>query len=417
MAVARAGQTRLSHLLRRAARPRGRVAEALYRQDRLILTKRPELAALKYRKMKEDAFSFFRGAAGLFYADLRRVEGKGFGKGPRALLAGDLHVENLGTVVKRGGKLAFGITDFDEAVLGPARLDLRRFATSLVLSGRQAGLSEKETHALVRRFGDRYRKHLAGEKATKLGGAVKKWLAEARDASAAKWLDKLAPSTGHVRRFARGETTRDVSPATRRHLERALAQYARLLPGKPLAGYSVTDAVSAVSGTASIGRGRYRLLLERPQAEPIVIEFKEMLPSVLEPFLGKQGGSPAERVVRLSRAARRRLDPYTRSVRLPASDGVGSGGFLVRRLHPGGKKAGGALVESFASFKDLVDASAARIARTHARGRRVGGASAERILADLGPADRLARDLDAFAHRYARQVEADHAAFAKIDLM
>lgn len=45
------------------------------------------------------------------------------------------------------GTAVFGMNDFDEALVADYQLDLRRLATSLVLEGRAAGVSDKDSHA------------------------------------------------------------------------------------------------------------------------------------------------------------------------------------------------------------------------------------------------------------------------------
>jgi uncharacterized protein (DUF2252 family) len=319
--------------------------------NRAIFAKRPDLLKVKYQKMAESPLAFFRGSAPLFYADLERLSAKELSSGQKALIVGDLHVEQLASLVRRDGKVRLGIADFDDAVLGPAKLDLRRFATSIVLSGHDNGLTAQETHELVRRFATSYRdrmKAIAEEGFAKakqpLRGEVKRFLTDAASEDVTRWLDKLAPRVAGSRKFARDAVgTAPVSAKVLSQLESAFDVYKdRLSRGarRELSGYRITDAVSAVSGTGSIGRGRFRLLLDKADAQPIVLEIKEQQSSVLARYLKGQPAfaSEADRVVKLNRAVRRKLNPFLGSTKLPAENGLGSESYMVRRLYPTAKK-------------------------------------------------------------------------------
>lgn len=390
-----------------------------------VLARRPKLLEMKYKKMNESPFSFFRGTPGLFYRDLARIEGRKTASGARTILVGDLHVENFGSLAKRNGKLTVGLNDFDEATLGPARLDLLRMASSIVLAGKAAGLGPDETHGLVRRFARVYAKALgtAAEKGTKgkkprVEGAMKKFLKAASEADYGKWIDDLAPrATGGRRAFARSKSILPVGHGVARHLAGGYAAYLKTLPGetaRELAGYRIVDMVAAVAGNSSVGRGRFRLLLEAEGKRPIVLEFKEQLPSVLASYVSGTPslGSEATRVARIARTVRRKLDPFLSTTTMPAEYGLGKdGSYLVRRIHPTERKITAEGLGSAAAFGDFVDMAALRVAGAHARGPELGGEGPAAVLASLPGPEALAKGLDAFGHRYALQVERDFMAF------
>ena len=75
----------------------------------------PGYVRLKYSKMKENPFTFFRGTCHLFYEDLSRNDH--FPSSPTGWITGDLHLENFGSYKGDNGLVYFDLNDFDEAVL------------------------------------------------------------------------------------------------------------------------------------------------------------------------------------------------------------------------------------------------------------------------------------------------------------
>lgn len=91
----------------------------------------PQLLAIKYGRLRANAFSFFRGTCHLFYDRLPKVDI--FKNSPLVWACGDLHPENFGSY-KGDNRLAyFDINDFDEAALAPAGWDLIRMLTSVLV--------------------------------------------------------------------------------------------------------------------------------------------------------------------------------------------------------------------------------------------------------------------------------------------
>jgi uncharacterized protein (DUF2252 family) len=94
-----------------------------------------KLLPIKYARMKESPFAFFRGAVSIMAADLARLPISGL----HVQLCGDAHVQNLGSFAAPDGKLVFDLNDFDEAIRGPWEWDVKRMAASIVLAGRESG--------------------------------------------------------------------------------------------------------------------------------------------------------------------------------------------------------------------------------------------------------------------------------------
>src|ERR1700752_45294 len=92
----------------------------------------PQLIPVKYQRMAESVFGFFRGAAPFMAYDLASQPRCGL----TVQICGDAHVRNLGSFSAPDGHLIFDINDFDETVRGPFEWDVKRLATSLILAGR-----------------------------------------------------------------------------------------------------------------------------------------------------------------------------------------------------------------------------------------------------------------------------------------
>ena len=94
-----------------------------------------KLLPVKYGRMKESPFAFFRGAVSIMAADLARLPNSGL----HVQLCGDAHLQNLGSFAAPDGKLVFDLNDFDETIRGPWEWDVKRMAASFVLAGRESG--------------------------------------------------------------------------------------------------------------------------------------------------------------------------------------------------------------------------------------------------------------------------------------
>jgi uncharacterized protein (DUF2252 family) len=95
----------------------------------------PDLVALKWAKMRADPFSFFRGAAPLFYRTWANVSPGG---APLAWISGDAHLENLGSYKGSNRVPYFDINDFDECCLAPADWEAGRALAALCIVGKRA---------------------------------------------------------------------------------------------------------------------------------------------------------------------------------------------------------------------------------------------------------------------------------------
>lgn len=117
----------------------------------------PELVPIRYGRMLENPFAFYRGAAPLMAYDLSRL--------PRTdvivQLGGDAHLANFGLFASPERKILFGPNDFDETLPAPFDWDVRRLAASFVIAAREQGFAAKDQRDIVRRLCETFRQRIA----------------------------------------------------------------------------------------------------------------------------------------------------------------------------------------------------------------------------------------------------------------
>jgi uncharacterized protein (DUF2252 family) len=126
-------------------------AEAEREQDALetILaqsrTRVPDLVPIRHQRMAASAWNYYRGAAAVMAGDLAARPDSGL----MVQLCGDAHVLNFGLWATPERNLSFDLRDFDETLPGPFEWDVKRFATSLVVSARENQLGPATAAAAV----------------------------------------------------------------------------------------------------------------------------------------------------------------------------------------------------------------------------------------------------------------------------
>ena len=76
-------------------------------------------------------------------------------------MCGDAHVSNFGFYGSPERRLVFDANDFDETLPGPFEYDVKRLVASLVVAGRDNGLSRKQRRSHRGRGRCQYRKAMA----------------------------------------------------------------------------------------------------------------------------------------------------------------------------------------------------------------------------------------------------------------
>ncbi len=193
------------------------------------------------------------------------------------------------------------------------------------------------------------------------------------------------------------------APEFKEILEQTLAAYRTTLADDRRAlldRYRPLDAAIKVVGIGSVGRRCWIVLLMSASNEPLFLQFKEAVASVLEPHAGPSAyGHHGERVVMGQRLMQPSSDIFLGWVTAPTGKQ-----FYVRQLRDAKIKP---LVETFdAEMLELyAKACGGVLARAHAK---VGSVS--EIAGYLGSSERFDEAMSRFAVSYADQAERDHAA-------
>src|SRR5262249_40941123 len=94
-----------------------------------------ELIPIRYQRMMQSPFTFYRGAFAIMAADLAKTPTSGI----TVQACGDCHLMNFGGFATPERRIIFDINDFDETLPGPWEWDIKRLATSFIIAGLHNG--------------------------------------------------------------------------------------------------------------------------------------------------------------------------------------------------------------------------------------------------------------------------------------
>jgi len=114
----------------------------------------PWLVPVRYSRMAQNVFAFYRGTPAVMAHDLGNAPSTGLD----VQLCGDCHLANFGFYASPEWHLLFDINDFDETVRGPFEWDLKRLVASAVLAARSLMLNGEQQRRTARRIARAYRK-------------------------------------------------------------------------------------------------------------------------------------------------------------------------------------------------------------------------------------------------------------------
>ena len=265
--------------MRQAPKRQQLIVETLETAFADLMAADPAAFRTKFRKMARDPFAFYRGSAGLFYADVSSRRDKWSDeRTSRVWIHGDLHAENFGTYMNSHGILVFDVNDFDEAYVGHFSWDLRRFVASLTLLGWQKALPEGTVRDLTRvylqAYVDQVRHYHHADSDTEYAlrldntkGALYDVLQTARGASRLRLLDKLSLVEDNERHFREGGGNRVLQKAERARVMKAFDRYLETIPDAKREVheefYAVKDVVGKTGfGIGSAGLPAYSFLIE-----------------------------------------------------------------------------------------------------------------------------------------------------------
>jgi uncharacterized protein (DUF2252 family) len=396
--------------------------DILARQD---ASRVKELLPVRYGRMKENPFAFFRGGAAIMASDLSALPISG----TPVMACGDAHVRNFGVYASAERNLIFAINDYDEAHVAPWEWDLKRLAASAAVAvqclGGDTVLGEAAARACVRSYRERIARY-AGM------GYLDVWYDRIDERAI---LDGLAPKSrrialdiiDNVRHIRPLEKLTELVDGRHRFIEHAplIEHVTRSYSGTParvfldrllqayiasmthdrkmlLSRYQLVDFAHKVVGIGSVGTRCWVLLLQGTDADdPLFLQVKEAQPSVLAPHLGIKlpFDHQGRRIVVGQRLTQGSPDIFLGWGRADNRD------FYVRQLS---ELKGGAALEDLEALPDYCGMCGWALALAHAKS---GDAAA--IAGYCGRSDALDDAIGQFAMSYARQNEQDYEAFAK----
>ncbi|NEA53306.1 DUF2252 domain-containing protein [Streptomyces sp. SID13666] len=404
-------------------------------------TRVPELVPIRYGRMIESPFRFYRGAAAIMAADLATTPDSGI----RTQLCGDAHLLNFRLLASPERRLLFDINDFDETLPGPWEWDVKRLAASLVIAGRANGFADAERADIVRATVRSYREsmtrfagmgHLAvwytkidadrlqevaAEQLAKRGRkGVARALAKARTRDSLQAFDKLTEVVDGQTRIVADPpllvSLDDLLPdiersALEEEFRRLIESYGHSLASDRrslLAGFRLVDVARKVVGVGSVGTRCWIFLLSgRDGDDPLFLQAKEADTSALAPYVGaSEYENQGERVVAGQRLMQAASDIFLGWQRVDGIDGRRRD-FYIRQLRDWKGIAQPELMvpRGMRAFGEVCGTT---LARAHARsGDRIA------IAGYLGRGDVFDRALSTFAESYADQNERDHQALVK----
>jgi uncharacterized protein (DUF2252 family) len=387
-----------------------------------------ELVPIRYGRMLQSPFAFYRGSAGVMAADLARTPSTGL----KVQACGDCHLMNFGGFATPERNIIFDINDFDETSPGPWEWDVKRLAASIVLAGRSIGLSDSKARDCAVSSARSYREHMhefskmdplrvwymniSSEEVIEmvpkaLQKSVRKRVEKAAAGSGSE-LDfpKLAGAVGGQVRITNQpplifhlESTR--APEAMATLEQIFRAYRETLPDDRRMlydRYRFVDLAIKVVGIGSVGRRCWIALMMSEANDPLFLQVKEAVQSVLEPYAGKNAyGHHGQRVVIGQRLMQPSSDIFLGW--MTSRDGRH---YYVRQLRDAKIKP---MVETFNA--EMLDVYAAAcgwvLARAHAKASEISST----ISGYLGSSsDEFDQAIGKFALAYADQAERDHAA-------
>jgi len=384
-----------------------------------------ELLPLRTQRMSQSPFAFLRGAAAVMASDLSGLPNTGL----TVQLCGDAHLANFGSYASPEGIPVFDVNDFDETFPGPFEWDVKRLATSFVVSARDSGFADHACRALALRCVRHYRRHMArlsnlppldawhstidlrtaieSIDSHKIRRRLEKRLRTIIDATDAHYnlVDEATLTIkdgGNTRHMPQFSDT--INAAFAAYPETLQPQYADLVNR-----YALRDRAMKIVGIGSVGTLCAIGLYVSADGAPLLLQVKEAQESVLAPYTGARNPAcQGERVVTGQRRLQAQSDIFLGWTTTP----IDNRHFYVRRLKDSRLADIGAALEA-----DMLPFAAALCGRTLARAHGRAGDAA--LLAgymtdrDGGDGDSFDQAITAFALAYADQTAKDFAAFTE----
>lgn len=394
----------------------------------------PELIPIRFGRMAQSPFAFYRGAAAVMAADLSSTPQSGL----RVQACGDAHLMNFGGFATPERNVVFDINDFDETLPGPWEWDVKRLAASVVIAARHLRLSDNDAAKAATDTVCNYRERMADYASMR---ALEVWYdyidmdrfidvaekesdsedvrerIERRIEQAQKkcspeiLFPKLAEHHGAVPRIKDEpplifHPTVEQAPGLQSGYAKGIARYRETLPEHVRVlfdRFHFRDLAIKVVGVGSVGTMCGIALFMAADDDPIFLQIKEARASVLEPYVGKSiHENHGERVVAGQRLMQSASDMFLGWLR-----GEDGRDHYIRQLRD---TKFSAVIEDwdFKLLRAYGRVCAWALARAHAR-----SGDAAMITGYMGSSSTFDDAISEFAVEYADQNQRDYRAFIK----
>jgi uncharacterized protein (DUF2252 family) len=385
-----------------------------------------ELIPIRYGRMAQSAFTFYRGAALNMADDLSHTPATGL----HVQACGDAHLLNFGAYATPERREVFDINDLDETLPAPWEWDVKRLSASFVLACRSNGFKDDIARDTVLACVRSYRRRMAEFSQMPV---LEVWYSktEAKDLIALikdpealergkKRIAKSQQDSANEHEFPKLTTMLEDLPVIKdnppliyhmaeeahteffRHAHKTFLSYRESLEDDRrmlLDRFQLRDIAIKVVGIGSVGTYCAIALLLAGEKDALFLQIKEAQASVLERYAGKSiYANHGQRVVTGARRMQSASDLF-----LGWTEGWEGRHFYIRQLKDMKVKP---MVEA---FNKSVMAQYAKdcgwvLARAHAR-----SGQPALISGYLGKSEKFDEAIADFSIAYANQSERDHA--------
>ena len=389
-----------------------------------------ELIPIRFGRMAQSPFAFFRGAAAVMAADLATTSATGL----KVQACGDAHLMNFGGFATPERNIFFDINDFDETLPAPWEWDVKRLAASIVIAARHLSMPDSDAARAATDAACAYRERMADyasmraldvwydridlERVLKVVPSdatvqrVRQRVEQARKKSTPEALfPKLVEHLGSSPRIKDEpplifHPTEEQAPGLKNGFREGVEGYRESLPEHVRVlfdRFRLFDLAMKVVGVGSVGTFCAVALFMAAEDDPIFLQVKEARPSVLEPYAGESlHGNHGERVV-----AGQRLMQSASDIFLGWTRGPSGRNFYLRQLRDAKISA---VIEDWdlSMLREYGKLCAWALARAHAR-----SGDPAMIAGYIGSNSTLDDAICEFAVEYADQNLNDYRVFVK----
>jgi uncharacterized protein (DUF2252 family) len=374
----------------------------------------PLLLGRKYKRMSENAFSFFRGTCHLFYEDL--AENNSFTASPVSWITGDLHLENFGSYKGDNRLVYFDLNDFNESILASLSWELSRMITSIFIAFDSLHIDHKEAKKVAGLFLKTYSSLLSAgkpryieERTTK--GIVRDFLKKISRRNQNELLDGRVFKKGKNLRLTI-DNERQLKPG--KELKNKLNDFIGNWLENQLPQYQPMDIAFRIAGTGSVGVNRYVFLVKHLKKENkyLLLDMKEATTSCLAKFC------PASQPEWTSEAGRMFAVQQYMQNNCPAllsTASFGDESFIIKELQPSEDKINFKLIkERNREISQVINDMAILTASAQLRSAGRKGAALPDELIAFGNSDQWQKEILEFSLEYSKKMKIYYHEFLEL---